>query len=171
VEGLSWSKKGSGLVAWHGKAMLPVLASRSSLPPPPAPPSSTAAARRLQDGRHGADGQGSSARPGHSLPSGAPLSPLPSSSPFFLPSLVAAKLAGGIPMGSAVQGDEDGDSIYRAALGFRANGWTAGDPWHPCLGHVAGIPRCRRSGAAAMGARHPAPTMPSWGRRRGKGKR
>jgi hypothetical protein len=31
-------------------------------------------------------------------------------------------------MGGAVQGDEDGGSIYRAGLGFRANGWTAGDP-------------------------------------------
>jgi hypothetical protein len=25
LEGLSWSKKGSSLVAWHGKAMLPVM--------------------------------------------------------------------------------------------------------------------------------------------------
>jgi hypothetical protein len=68
-------------------------------------------------------------------------------------------------LGRGGQGDEDGGSIYRAALGFRANGWTAGKPWRLRLSHAAGIPRCRRSGAAAMGARRPAPRCASEDRR------
>jgi hypothetical protein len=63
------------------------------------------------------------------------------------------------------QGDEDGCSIYRAGLGFRANGWTTGKPWRPRLSYAAGIPRCRRSGVAAMGARRPAPRCTSQDRR------
>jgi hypothetical protein len=71
-------------------------------------------------------------------------------------------------------------------MGRREAGWGLGSyrwsarVWSPkgtagilgvhAQGHAAHIPRCRRSGAAAMAARRPAPTMPSRGRLR-KGKK
>jgi hypothetical protein len=45
-----------------------------------------------------------------------------------------------------------GGSIYRAALGFQANGWTAGDPWHSCP-RARGAHPAGKVGATAMGRR------------------
>jgi hypothetical protein len=119
VEGLSWSKNGSSLVAWYGEVMLLVLASRSSLPPPPAPPSSTdssltAPGRGLQCRQQGA-ASGSSTGVSLFLPSFFPLLP-----PF------SGGGDGGGSMGGAVQGVAAGDSIYRAALGFPGRGMDGG---------------------------------------------
>jgi hypothetical protein len=60
-----------------------------------------------------------------------------------------------------------GGSIYRAALGFQANGWTEGDPWHSC-------PRARdpsgwEGGGDSHGAaRRPAPRRASCRSREGR---
>jgi hypothetical protein len=49
-----------------------------------------------------------------------------------------------------------GGSIYRAALGFQAHGWTAGDPWHSCP-RARGAHPAGKVGASAMGGAAPCP--------------
>jgi hypothetical protein len=92
------------------------------------------------------------AAPGSSLPSILLSPPRP---------LFSSGGQGQNPQGGGGQGDEDGGLIYRAVLGFRANGWTAGDPWHSCPRARGAHPARKvgdvghgRCGTLPHGARH-----------------
>jgi hypothetical protein len=103
------------------------------------------------------------------LGAGAAVLASPTSSFFFHSSLSDFWCRGGgfggkSPSGGAVQGDRrtglDWGFIGQPWLWFLGDGWTAGGPWPPRLGHAAGIPRPR---LARRGAAVPAPRCLSHG--------
>jgi hypothetical protein len=73
--------------------------------------------------------------------------PLLLSPPPLIPLVVDR---GKFPMAATDREMRIGGSIYRAALGFQENGWTAGDPWHSCP-RARGAHSAGKVGASAMG--------------------
>jgi hypothetical protein len=104
----------------------------------------------LRDG-----GSGSLARSGHSLPGGAPLSP-----PFFFPPLLLFSSGGQgqNPQGGG-QGDEDGSSIYRAALGFSGRWMDGGQTLASTPQPHGGHPVMQAQWGGGHGGAAPCPTV------------